>query len=81
MGGVGKTQIALKYANDSHAKYSAIFWISADNFLTIGQSFREIAKILGLTEPDAETDDNAVMLQVKEWLSGTSKTKKHTSMT
>lgn len=72
MGGVGKTQIALKYANASREKFDCVFWISAENLVTIGQSFREIAKGLGLIKPDTETDDNAVMLEVKQWLSTTS---------
>ncbi|RAK81445.1 TPR-like protein [Aspergillus fijiensis CBS 313.89] len=69
MGGVGKTQIALKYANASRAKFDAIFWVSADNLITIGQSFRRIADTLGLSAPDTEHDDNSVMLAVKKWLS------------
>jgi hypothetical protein len=72
MGGVGKTQIALRYANDSRTKYDAIFWLAADNLVTIGQSYREISKCLGLTNADMQTDDNAVMLGVKEWLADTS---------
>jgi Cdc6-like AAA superfamily ATPase len=72
MGGVGKTQIALKYANASREKFDGVFWISAENSITIRQSFREIAKRLGLIKPDTETDDNAVMLEVKRWLSSTS---------
>ena len=72
MGGVGKTQIALKYANESRVKFGCVFWISAENLVTIGQSFREIAKRLGLIRPDTETDDNSVMLEVKQWLSSTS---------
>ncbi|KAJ5124771.1 uncharacterized protein N7515_008596 [Penicillium bovifimosum] len=71
MGGVGQTQIALKYANASREKFDCAFWIAAENLVTIGQSFREIAKRLGLIKPDTETDDNAVMLEVKQWLSST----------
>lgn len=73
MGGAGKTQIALKYANSSREKFDVILWISADNLVTIGQSFREIARTLGLIRLDTETDDHAVMLKVKQWLSSTSK--------
>lgn len=75
MGGVGKTQIALKYANDSRAKYDAAFSISAENQITIGQSFREISRCLALTEPDTEIDDNTVILEVKKWLSEPGKPK------
>ncbi|PLB46258.1 TPR-like protein [Aspergillus steynii IBT 23096] len=71
MGGVGKTQIALRYANSSRDKFDAIFWVAADNLITIGQSFREIARSLSLIQSNTETDDNAVMLEVKSWLSST----------
>ncbi|PYH93879.1 TPR-like protein [Aspergillus ellipticus CBS 707.79] len=74
MAGVGKTQIALKYANASRDKFDSIFWISSDNTITIGQSFREIAKSPGLIEPGIENsrwllvfdnaDDLSVLKQV-----------------
>lgn len=72
MAGVGKTQIALRFANSWHSKFNAILWIAAENPLTLGQSSREIAKMMGLIKPDIETDDNAVILEVKHWLSTTS---------
>lgn len=72
MGGVGKTQIALRYANASRENFDAIFWISAENNITLGQSFREIARMLSLIKADTETDDNTVTLEVKQWLSSTS---------
>lgn len=73
MGGVGKTQIALRYANASRAKFDAIFWVSAENPITLGQSFREIARMLGLFKAGTETDNNTVTLEVKQWLSSTSR--------
>ncbi|CAP86729.1 Pc20g14000 [Penicillium rubens Wisconsin 54-1255] len=69
MGGVGKTQIALKYANASREKFDVILWISAENPVTIWQSFRRISKILDLIEPDTELDDYAIIVKVKDWLS------------
>ncbi|CAG8147427.1 unnamed protein product [Penicillium nalgiovense] len=69
MGGVGKTQIALKYANASREKFDNILWISAENPVSIWQSFRRVAKILDLIEPDTELDDYAVIVKVKDWLS------------
>lgn len=78
MGGVGKTQVALRYANASRNKFDAIFWISADNLMTIGRSFRDIARSLGLIKPDIESDDNAVMLEVKNWISSTGRSCRYT---
>lgn len=73
MGGVGKTQIALRYANSCRTKYDAVFWVSADNQITIEQSFRGIARTLGLIEQHSETDNNSVILAVKNWFSSTGK--------
>jgi len=42
MGGVGKTQIALQYANRNREQYNAILWVVADNTISMGQSFQDI---------------------------------------
>ena len=69
MGGVGKTQIALQYVNQCRDDYKAIFWISADSTISIGQSFRECARILGLAQTEQEMQDTvAATLKVKNWL-------------
>jgi hypothetical protein len=75
MGGVGKSQVALKYATSSSDKFEAILWVAADSLITMRQSFRKVARHLGLvkTEIDQETEDNVVILKVKNWLSNTSK--------
>ena len=57
MGGVGKTQIALQYANRNRDQYQVIMWIAADNVISIGQSFRDIAKLLGFIQSDEELQD------------------------
>lgn len=69
MGGVGKTQIAIQYAYRNLDKFDIVLWIAADNFLSIGQSFRSIAEGLGLLETDEELKDLAgAMYKVKTWL-------------
>jgi ATP-dependent Clp protease ATP-binding subunit ClpA len=72
MGGVGKTQIALQYANRSREVYNAILWVAADNSISVGQSFREIARCLRLVKNDDEVQDAvAAILKVKTWLTET----------
>jgi hypothetical protein len=69
MGGVGKTQIALQYANRNREHYEAIMWVVADSVISMGQSFMEIAKLLGLAQSDQEMQDTAAaMLNVKRWM-------------
>lgn len=69
MGGVGKTQIALQYANRHRESYKTIIWVTADNVINMGQSFREVAKLLGLSRSEQELQDTqGCMLKVKNWL-------------
>jgi hypothetical protein len=73
MGGVGKTQIALQYANTSRNLYDAIFWISADNSIKMAQNFLEVGQKLGLIPDNHEAQDAfAAMSKVKSWMAETS---------
>ncbi|KAI0199004.1 TPR-like protein [Astrocystis sublimbata] len=75
MGGVGKTQLASQYAHESTEKYDVILWILADNSITIGQSFRDIARGLQLYEDSEEVQDSAAAIwKVKNWLGSTNST-------
>ena len=74
MGGVGKTQIALQFANRSRQQYSVILWVAADTTISMGQSFRDIAQGLGLVKSDDEIKDAvAAILKVKNWLTAARK--------
>ena len=69
MGGVGKTQIALQYANRNRGLYNTILWVAADTTISMGKSFRDIAQLLGLVKSDEEIQDPvAAILKVKCWL-------------
>lgn len=74
IGGVGKTQIALQYANQNRDRYRAILWVAADNVIGMGQSFRDLAKSLGLIHSNEEMQDTVgSTLKVKNWLTDTRK--------
>ncbi|KAL9023728.1 MAG: hypothetical protein Q9196_007016, partial [Gyalolechia fulgens] len=69
MGGVGKTQVALRYASISRQRFQTILWVSADSNIQLLQSFREIANRLGLVQTHEETEDAmSAMTKVKTWL-------------
>lgn len=69
MGGVGKTQIALQYANRNRERFNVILWVAADSTISIGQSFLNIARNLGLETTDEKIQDAvAAILKVKGWL-------------
>jgi hypothetical protein len=74
MGGVVKTQIALEYANRNRERYDTILWIAAENTISLGQSIRDIARVLGLSKNEEDMQDTvAASLKVKGWLKDTRK--------
>ena len=81
MGGVGKTQIALHYANNSRDSFDAILWISADNSIKMAQSFLEVAQRLELMSDGKESQDSAAARsKVKTWLAQTCKRVHHQAL-
>ena len=46
MGGIGKTQLALTFANQQRQKYRAVFWINARSDQTILLGYLQIAQTL-----------------------------------
>ncbi|TFK32175.1 hypothetical protein BDQ12DRAFT_573648, partial [Crucibulum laeve] len=49
LGGMGKTEIALKFAEDVSSQYRYVFWVDATNEDTITASLKGISSI-----PDAK---------------------------
>ncbi|KFY18119.1 hypothetical protein V492_00130 [Pseudogymnoascus sp. VKM F-4246] len=72
MGGVGKSHVAMKYLDKKLAikNFEAIFWINAENPVSIQQSFTDIALKLKLPDTGpASHDENRMIL--KGWLQQT----------
>jgi hypothetical protein len=67
LGGIGKTQIAIEYANRHRGEYEAGFWVTADSPGAIANGFAALANILQLREED-EADLAKVALSTKVWL-------------
>jgi hypothetical protein len=44
LGGIGKTQLAIAYAKQHRAEYSAVIWLNARDETTLKQSFAHIAE-------------------------------------
>ncbi|OQV09646.1 Tetratricopeptide repeat-containing protein [Cladophialophora immunda] len=57
MGGVGKTQLALNYAEETRECYNPVFWIDAQTKETVQISFERGAAALGLTFRNPPTAD------------------------
>ncbi len=73
MGGVGKTHVAMKYAEKQHARreVNAVLWIEGENDIKIKQSFTDIAKALQLPKfvPHSHDDNRLIVMN---WLHQTS---------
>lgn len=68
LGGVGKSQIALHYANISMKIYDVIAWIPSETQVKMTQAWSMLAKKLGLPKGDDSEDDYQASLKVKDWL-------------
>lgn len=76
LGGIGKTQLAMEYAMGHKDKYTAIFWMNANDEDSLKLSFLNVAKQVlrhhpearMLTSVDLEGDLDAVVDAVKTWL-------------
>ncbi|KAF2199390.1 hypothetical protein GQ43DRAFT_482494 [Delitschia confertaspora ATCC 74209] len=73
LGGIGKTQLALKCAEDARFVYNTVLWIDATDEETMKASFRRCSNVLGLKvdesrEPGCPLWELPTVLAVKEWL-------------
>jgi predicted ATPase len=71
---VGKTQLALNYANLSRDLYDAIAWIQADTQTKLVQGLAAFASKLGLPKEAGGEDDYQSIQKVKDWLNNSGKT-------
>ncbi|KAK4221160.1 hypothetical protein QBC38DRAFT_461780 [Podospora fimiseda] len=69
LGGVGKSQLALHYANTSLEKYKVIAWIAAETEIKLFQALSALAIKLGLA--DTKEDGPQNMQKVRDWLNTT----------
>ncbi|KAK4085593.1 uncharacterized protein Triagg1_583 [Trichoderma aggressivum f. europaeum] len=75
LGGIGKTQLALEYAQRHHEHYSTRIWLEARNETTINQSFSRLAERIlekeqvTYIQTALESQDQSIILKaVKRWL-------------
>ncbi|HMB04628.1 MAG TPA: FxSxx-COOH system tetratricopeptide repeat protein, partial [Isosphaeraceae bacterium] len=68
MGGVGKTQIAIRYVYDHAPEYDAVLWVLADPPATLATEFAGLAGEFALPAATATTDVNAQVHAVRRHL-------------
>lgn len=73
-GGVGKTQLALHYANTSMNIYDVVIWIPAENQIKMTQALARFAAKLGLPQAESSEDDYQSVQNVRDWLNTSGKT-------
>lgn len=75
-GGVGKTQLVIKYSNQYVTHYTGnVIWINSDTRSNIEKSFNSVANFLNLTNPkgtEEEVDAKSIVLKVYRFFTGTS---------
>jgi hypothetical protein len=69
MGGIGKTQIAIRYAKRHHTSYSSVFWINATTESALRISLRRLAPQILPGETVDQLDDDQLWVQISLWLS------------
>ncbi|KAH6725029.1 hypothetical protein BKA61DRAFT_665703 [Leptodontidium sp. MPI-SDFR-AT-0119] len=76
LGGMGKTQLAITYARRHKEKYTAIFWLNANDEDSLKLSFRDVVQQVlryhpstsVLSSVDQDKDLDQVVSAVKAWL-------------
>lgn len=66
LGGVGKTQLAVEYAYRHVDRFDVVWWVRAEDPLSLKADFAALAPALGLGSEKAELDDRATV--AREWL-------------
>lgn len=68
LGGVGKSQLALRYANVSREIYPVIAWIAADDQILIKEGLSNLALRLGIASSETKNDTYPLVSKVRDWL-------------
>ncbi|KAI9774480.1 MAG: hypothetical protein M1839_001713 [Geoglossum umbratile] len=68
LGGSGKTQVCLKFAQDHREKFWGVFWIDASSNETAEQGYLEIAEACGFEKRDFEATKRRLSNVREPWL-------------
>ena len=67
LGGIGKTQLAVEYAYRHATDYALVWWVRAEESVTLASDYANLATALQLPERDA-SDQAAIAEAVRRWL-------------
>ncbi|KAJ5640322.1 uncharacterized protein N7484_008184 [Penicillium longicatenatum] len=69
MGGIGKTRLAIAYAESRSGYYSSVFWLNAASEATLKDSFRSIASLIFDIQDPQLLESKDIIGRVRQWLS------------
>lgn len=72
IGGVGKTQLAIAYAESRSGSYSSVFWLNAMSEAALQNSFQSIASIIFDFQDPRLLESKHIVGHVHQWLSSSS---------
>src|ERR1700722_15566819 len=64
LGGIGKTQIAIRYTKRYHTSYSSVFWVNATSESALRTSLRRLAPQILPGETVDQLDDDQLRFQI-----------------
>ncbi|KAL4898297.1 TPR-like protein [Aspergillus ambiguus] len=75
IGGIGKTQLAIAYAQRHRNIYSSVFWLNAASESALKDSFRLMAELIFDVQDPGVLQGDQVLVYVHQWLSDTKNTR------
>ncbi len=72
LGGVGKTQLAARFARDHQDDYDVVWWVRAEEETTRLQDFSDLGAKLGLPEA-IERNQAALIKATRDWLAASNR--------
>jgi NB-ARC domain len=74
-GGIGKTQLAIAYAERHDNVYESVFWLNATSETTVKGSFRSMAELIFDVQEPGVLEGEQILIQVRRWLSDAGNTR------
>lgn len=68
VGGIGKTQPAIAYAQQYLEMHDSIFWLNASDASAVKLSFRSMAKVIYDNQDLNTFDDEHILTAIRQWL-------------
>lgn len=69
MGGIGKTQLAIAYANRHRSNYESVFWLNATSEAALRDSFRSMAELIFDVQTPEAVEGEQSLIRIRGWLS------------